>query len=315
LRRAAREAPVDVVLLSGSESLVYGAALRLWAWEIGARLVAEETEEPFVYDRPGGWVEFKKAVYNSITLKLFDAFVVISTHLESRIRPLLRRRAPMLRLPVMVDTALFGAAAAASPRKPGTVAYCADLRRVDEVGSLLKIWSLVTRDLPSARLRIIGGEPNPQAAAELREIAASLGVKASVEFVGAVARAELPAALAESDAMVLPRASGLFSRAGMPIKLGEYLATGRPVVVTETGDIGRYLQDRVSAYLVPPGDEKAFAAALKQVLTHRQQADEVGRRGQAVAREHLDMTRNCARFIEFASGLRRNGSAPRCAEG
>jgi glycosyltransferase involved in cell wall biosynthesis len=58
----------------------------------------------------------------------------------------------------------------------------------------------------------------------------------------------------------------LQSTGGFPTKLGEYLATGKPVVVTKVGDIPKYLEDGVSAYLVVPDDNKAFAEKLEFVL-------------------------------------------------
>jgi glycosyltransferase involved in cell wall biosynthesis len=279
--------------------------MRLLAWEVEARLLGETTEEPFVNERPGGVRDLKKLVFDRFTLRLFTGFVVISRHLESRIQPFLSPRAPILRLPVLVDTPRFAREGSKMRLPLGTIGYCGHLSHTGEAEFLLKAWSLVASAFPSGRLKIIGEHPDPQVFAQLKSLVAILRVEASVEFMGAVTRAELPSILAQADVMALPRADGLFSRAGMPNKLGEYLATGRPVVVTSTGDIGSYLEDRVSAYLVPPGDTVAFAEALRYVLAHPQDAAEVGRRGQAVAQEHLDMRRNCARLLEFIAGIGR----------
>ena len=42
------------------------------------------------------------------------------------------------------------------------------------------------------------------------------------------------------------------ARGGFPTKLGEYLATGKPVCVTKVGEITVYLEDNVSAFLAEP---------------------------------------------------------------
>ena len=99
--------------------------------------------------------------------------------------------------------------------------------------------------------------------------------------------------------MLLPRAESLFSQAGLPNKLGEYLATGKPVVVTKTGDIGMYLRDRIDAFLVQPNDIQAFADTLRYVLNNPNEAAEVGLNGQKVAMEAFDTDRNCKRLIDF----------------
>lgn len=303
LRRARRTAPVDAVMLYGTESLLYSVILRLCAWEVGARLVGEETEEPFLDVRPGWGRDLRRFIHNHFTLRLFDGFVVISRHLELRIQPFLSRRSPILRLPVLVDTERFATAGSGVQPQPGTVAYCGDLAHLQEVLCMLQAWVLIARVLPAARLRIIGGLFDPRIRGELKSQVAALGIETSVELAGALPRAELPQKLAEASVMALPRAAGLFSQAGMPNKLGEYLATGRPVVVTKTGDLGSYLEDKGSAYLVPPGDTVAFAEALRQALTYPEEAAKVGRRGQAVALEHLDMRRNCTRLLDFVRGI------------
>ena len=116
-------------------------------------------------------------------------------------------------------------------------------------------------------------------------------------FAGDVKREELPALFATAEVFVLPRPPGVFSIAGLPNKLGEYLASGRPVVVNANGDIPRYLQDGVSAYLVDPADEAAFTARLRYVLEHRDEAAAVGARGREVAVREFDYRRHGARLV------------------
>ena len=53
-----------------------------------------------------------------------------------------------------------------------------------------------------------------------------------------------------AGAFALPREDALFSRAGFATKLGEYLASGRPVIASATGDVELYLKDDVDAFLV-----------------------------------------------------------------
>lgn len=105
--------------------------------------------------------------------------------------------------------------------------------------------------------------------------------------------------------MALPRASGIFSTAGFPTKLSEYLATAKPVVVTDTGDISKYLQDGVNAFLVPPDDAAAFAQALRHVMSHPEVARTVGRRGREVALKHFDCHLHSARIIKFIQAIQK----------
>jgi glycosyltransferase involved in cell wall biosynthesis len=109
----------------------------------------------------------------------------------------------------------------------------------------------------------------------------------------------VPELLAKASILVLPRAWGTFSQAGFPTKLGEYLATGRPVVVTATGDIPDYLTDRHSAFLVYTDGIAAFAQQLGHVMRNMAAAQVVGQRGRKVAEEEFDVNRHSRRMLDW----------------
>jgi glycosyltransferase involved in cell wall biosynthesis len=51
-----------------------------------------------------------------------------------------------------------------------------------------------------------------------------------------------------------------------PIKLFEYMASGRPVVATSIPSVSEILRDGVNAILVPPDSPEALAAGIKRAL-------------------------------------------------
>ena len=140
--------------------------------------------------------------------------------------------------------------------------------------------------------------------AELEALIAQLSLDGRVLFLGHRPRQAIPLLLSQGDVMALPRAAGIFSQAGFPTKLGEYLASGKPVVVTNTGDISQYLQDGANAFLTPPGDTSSFAHALQYVMSNPKEAREVGRRGREVAVSQFSSQVHGARIIEFIRALR-----------
>ena len=60
---------------------------------------------------------------------------------------------------------------------------------------------------------------------------------------------EVPQLLMDSEVLALDRPNSIQAQCGFPTKLGEYLLTGNPVVVTKVGDIPLFLEDGVSALL------------------------------------------------------------------
>lgn len=71
-----------------------------------------------------------------------------------------------------------------------------------------------------------------------------------------------------------------------PVKLWEYMATGRPVVHAGQGEAVVLLEDNVIAVCVEPEDPAALAAAIASLLLDPERASHMGRRGQRFVREH-----------------------------
>jgi peptidoglycan/xylan/chitin deacetylase (PgdA/CDA1 family) len=74
----------------------------------------------------------------------------------------------------------------------------------------------------------------------------------------------------------------------LPNKMGEYLASGRPVVTCKIGDLTNFLIDNVNAYLAEPGNERDFAAKMIAVLQDPARAEQIGAAGQHSCLAHLD---------------------------
>jgi glycosyltransferase involved in cell wall biosynthesis len=95
----------------------------------------------------------------------------------------------------------------------------------------------------------------------------------NIRFTSYVHHNTVPLYLAASDVLVMPYTSRMTIRGGTvardftsPIKLFEYMASGRPVVATSIPSVSEILRDGVNAILVPPDSPEAIAAGIKRAL-------------------------------------------------
>ena len=106
--------------------------------------------------------------------------------------------------------------------------------------------------------------------------------------------------LAAADAFVLLRADNRETRALFPTRLPEFLATGKPLIVSDAGDLAHYLKHLESAYVIPPGDQPAaLAEAFAFLASHAEQARRIGQGGQAVLREAFSQRKLAQRLADF----------------
>ena len=83
---------------------------------------------------------------------------------------------------------------------------------------------------------------------------------------------------------------------GFSTKLGEYLASGTPLLLTNWGEAVNWLENGKSAYITEPEDTKALADAIVYVFTHPDESRIVGLEGQEVCRNCFDY-RNWSRIL------------------
>jgi glycosyltransferase involved in cell wall biosynthesis len=72
---------------------------------------------------------------------------------------------------------------------------------------------------------------------------------------------------------------------GMGRVLVEAMAAGKPIVASNVGGIPDLVKHDHNGLLVPPGDEKALAAAIRQLINYPEKAKMMGQRGQQLCHQ------------------------------
>lgn len=144
----------------------------------------------------------------------------------------------------------------------------------------------VVRDVPAARFLIVGEGSLRQ---RLEERVSALGLGGRTVFAGW--RTDVPAVLSALDLFVMPSQNEAVGMA-----LIEAQAAGVPAAAFRVGGIPEVLEDGKAGMLVPPGDDRALAAAIVVLLADaekRRAMGEAGRRfveGKFRARAMVDLT-------------------------
>lgn len=268
-------------------------------------LIQEKSEYPFVLQKTSFAGKLYARFYTSNIYKLFDAIIVMTKPLEAYFNVKKRKSAGIIHIPMTVESARFIKMPAKSPQSGKYIAYCGYLGgNKDGVPILIDSFRIIAEKFADVKLAIIGDSQGTSDLEQLRETVKSLNLHDRVIFTGRVSRDEMPEYLCHASVLALARPTSLQSEGGFPTKLGEYLSTGNPVVVTKVGEIPAYLKDGYDAFLSEPDSPEAFAEKLDYVLSNPETAKEVGLRGRETAIRNFDYQVQSGRLAEFLYTLR-----------
>lgn len=147
---------------------------------------------------------------------------------------------------------------------------------------ILAAFARVLEEVPSAHLHIVGAGRLDDWLA--KEIAASPHT-GRLHRHGALPKAEIPAFLAGMDVLLAPYPDlprFYFS----PLKLFEYLGSGRAIVASRVGQIADVLTDGRDGRLLPPGDAAALAACCIDLAVDAEARASLGQQARQTAGRH-----------------------------
>ena len=247
------------------------------------RIFHEQTENPDVVGRIEGivgkcffWL-YKKAV------KRIEFLFVITPALKDKyIKELGVDPAKIDVVNMTVDKNRFMNLSDYEPSD--TISYCGYISEFkDGVSVLIRAFAIVHAKHPNYKLQIIGPFADNETERNLYALVESLGVKNNVVFTGPIAADTMPIRLKSSKILALARPDNLQAKYGFATKIGEYLMTGRPAVLTRVGAVEDFLQDKHDCILADPDNVDDFAEKLLWTIDNYEEAASIGKRGRETA--------------------------------
>jgi|SRR5271157_660687 len=208
----------------------------------------------------------------------------------------------LFRLPILVDTDNF------SPGNGLPISelinakyflYSGTFGEKDGVTFILKAFSLLQKKYSDVMLVLTGDSPGSLNRSHCQAAAEAIGLRPSVSFPGYIPQENLIWCYNHALALLVCRSDSAFANTGFPTKLGEYLASGQPVIASGVSDISDYLKDGENALLVPPESPERIYQAMKAVIEESRNAEKIGKAGRMVGIEHFDYRKVGERLDAF----------------
>jgi glycosyltransferase involved in cell wall biosynthesis len=185
------------------------------------------------------------------------------------------------------------------------VCFVGAFRAWEGIENIVKSTPLVLQKCPEARFLIVGDGPMKQ---ELINLAEQVGVSDKVIFTGMVPYQEVPLYINASDVCVFPAAKNFRNdrTGGSPLKLHEYMACGKPVVVGNITGVSEHIMDTDSGFVVDPTNAIEMARAIIALLENEQLRKEMGERGRKVTIEKYSWMKVAEQVAEVCQSVIKN---------
>lgn len=145
---------------------------------------------------------------------------------------------------------------------------------------LIRAMPQIIREIPHVKLEIIG---RGQAALELKQLVAQLGVQDHVTFLGFVPEGELFTRLRSAHCGVVPILRNPEADLVHTYKMFEYIHLGLPIIISRTSAVEAYFDDD-SLYFTVAGNPESLAQAIIDLAQNPQKRHDLAHR----ARETYD---------------------------
>jgi len=220
-----------------------------------------------------------------------DAIVVISHYLLQKYEMRVGGQIPVMLIPI-------SAKIRNNPGKkefgnPVKFAYSGSFAKKDGVELLIEAFSNAHRANENCLLILTGKGSN------LQEIQKLITNNNAIKYSGYLEDEQFYNFLQDADVLCVTRTNSKFANAGFPFKLGEYLATGNPVIVSNVSDVSSYLEHMKDAIIVTPDNIKEIQDALVFCMDHSEEAIRIGERGKQKCQKYFNPQINAHKLLEL----------------
>ena len=232
---------------------------------------------------------------------LSEGIIVISSHLEEKCRILTQRKVPIHYMPISVNMDCFPEK---TNRMKPTVSlfYAGTFGKKDGLPVLLDAFDRLAGRYKNVRL-VLSGRGDREA---MKEFFARMEIspnKDRIEFKGYLDDKDYYSLLNDADIPCMARVDLAYAHAGFPFKLGEFLATGKPVIASRVSDVDKFLVHGHNAMLVQAGSSSEICEAVEFLIENPESAAAIGMRGREVAKSFFDYKQQGKALLTFLESV------------
>ncbi len=181
--------------------------------------------------------------------------------------------------------------------------FCGALSYRETVDFILAAYDLLPENNPVDLHLVLGGGSKTDLE-NLKAYIATLKKSSQIKIFHNVAHSEIPKHYKPAKGLLIPMRPGLQDAARFPHKIGEYVASGNPMISINYGEVAHYFKDQVNALIAKFYTPEAFADKMQFVLDHPEEAQKIGEKGKALGLQAFNHLSYGKGILDFLRGLK-----------
>ena len=294
LWRLKREGKLDSISLYLTGEFHYLCYYSLLAKSLNVPMVLHYVEYRSVWPtRTDFRTRLNDRLFDRFATRLADATLPISEFLIKKVKETALEK-PMLKIPIICDYDKFSVVEGRA-EKPyflfvGAASYLEPIKFVATAYQQLGDYSRPLK-------LVLGGDSSQMN--RVKTYISTLSCQNHITVVPNVPHHQIPKQMSQACSLLIPLRETLQDAARFPHKIGEYIASGKPIITTAFGEIPFYFKDEENALIAAKYDVAAFSEKMSFVLKHPERAKAIGLNGRALGEEQFDYKKWGASFYDF----------------
>ncbi len=283
LKKMKKQGKLDFAILSTHSYyavLYYFILSRIFGFKTVLNYVEYYSGVKKKWYRFGKW--FNDKMYDSFAPRLTDSVFLISEFLIEHLNHIAPGK-KYLKIPNLTDPARFDGI----EKKNGQeyFLFCGDAGYFEIIKFIIDSFEKVETKTAFLYLVIGGKDHDVQ---HVKDYISNSICKDRIKFLTRLTDRELSTYYMNASALLIPLRPTFQDKARFPHKIGEYLASGSPVVSTNYGEVKYYFKDMENMLIADNYDINEFACKMQFVINNPDEVKKIAAAGKNIATMNFD---------------------------
>lgn len=210
---------------------------------------------------------------------------------------------PSFILPTITDVSNFSKLKKDAANSINYMCYMGNMElSKDNVDNIIEAFNLISKRYSHFQLHLYGA-PSANDYGKIIKLIENLDLQNNVMFKGKVSNDLVPNILRNSFLLVSSQPVSKRAEGGFPTKLGEYMASGVPTLLTNVGEISNYVSDGIHIWLAKANDPVHYAEKMEYIINNYDEALLVAQNAKEYVFNTFNYKSQSEKFKLFLEGL------------